>query len=83
MARIRLDGQGINVEDGSSMISPCEQLGIAFGCRVGECKVCKVKILEGMENLSPRKSQEEGLPDDVRLACITNVIKGEVKIERI
>lgn len=86
MAIIRLDDEQdrvINVQDGASMIEPCEQLGIPFGCRVGECKVCKIKILSGMENLSSRTEKENMLPDDVRLACITQILKGEVKIERV
>ncbi|HEU4886696.1 MAG TPA: protein kinase [Thermoanaerobaculia bacterium] len=52
------------------------------------CSTCRVVIASGVQNLSPRNSEESklakrlGFPDDVRLACQTRV-GGPVKLRRL
>ncbi len=50
---------------------------------IGQCGLCKVEIVEGMENLSPRTAFEEkklkNKPDNWRLACQT-VVNGAIKV---
>ena len=50
----------------------------------GQCGTCVVKIVEGMENLSPRTAFEQRKlkrkPDSYRLACQTTV-NGSVSVE--
>jgi class 3 adenylate cyclase/hemoglobin-like flavoprotein len=52
------------------------------------CSTCRVVITSGIQNLSPRNSEETklakrlGFPDDVRLACQTRV-GGPVKLRRL
>jgi ferredoxin len=49
----------------------------------GQCGMCKIEILEGIENLSPRTDFEEkklkNKPDSFRLACQT-IVNGPVKV---
>ena len=52
------------------------------------CSTCRVLIVEGADNLSPRTEAEstlverKGLPSDVRLACQTKVM-GPVRVKRL
>jgi ferredoxin/hemoglobin-like flavoprotein len=52
------------------------------------CSTCRVSVLAGLQNLSPRNSDETKLarrlsfPDDVRLACQTRV-GGPVRLRRL
>ncbi len=60
-----------------SLVEPCEQLGITFGCQNGLCGTCLVDILSGAEFLTPVNEDEElmGIAHGQRLACqckITN-----------
>jgi ferredoxin len=49
----------------------------------GQCGMCKIEILEGFENLSPRTDFEEkklkNKPANFRLACQT-IVNGPVKV---
>jgi len=83
MAKIKYNDQEKEVEDGGPITGACEEFGVAFGCYAGQCGACKIKILEGMDNLS-EKTQEEsdlGLEDDERLACQVKIKSGEVTID--
>ncbi|QIZ46166.1 2Fe-2S iron-sulfur cluster-binding protein [Dickeya zeae] len=47
-----------------------------FGCKTGNCGICRIKILSGMENITSRTSKEKRLfkaleieDHDIRLAC--------------
>ncbi|MEM1310683.1 MAG: 2Fe-2S iron-sulfur cluster-binding protein [Cyanobacteria bacterium P01_D01_bin.71] len=50
----------------------------------GQCAVCVIEIVEGMENLSPRTAVEERRlrkrPDNCRLACQT-LVNGPVTVK--
>ena len=83
MAVIKTDAKEVQVPDGSIPYEAEEQLGVAFSCKQGICGSCKVEVLEGMENLSPRNEEEEamGCAPNERLLCQAKVIKGTVKIK--
>lgn len=83
MAIVKTETEQQQVEDGSSMKEACEALGVPFGCRSGFCTTCRVEILEGAENLSPKEAQEasHNLPDNERLACQAKIKEGTVKIK--
>lgn len=59
---------------------------LKFGCKVGECGLCVIKILSGMENLTKKtKAESETLrkkkyDSDDRLACQC-AINGSIEIE--
>jgi len=84
MATIDVDGQTTEVNGGDSLIAPCQELGIAFGCTQGRCGTCRVTVLEGMENLTDRTDAEieMGLDDDERLACQCKIQGGTVKLHQ-
>lgn len=54
----------------------------------GICSICRVEVLEGLEDLAPRSPAEQALakkrrwPDTVRLACSTRVVGDGVVKER-
>ena len=84
MAILTTDTKQITVNDGDSIIFACEQLGIPFGCKDGSCGTCLVKVISGMENLSPKAPAEQAeipLAADQRLACQCKLMKGTVKIK--
>lgn len=83
MAKIIMDGEEQEVQDGACIMDACDELGVPFGCRAGQCAACTISIVEGMENLEPptRFEQDMGLADDQRLACQA-VIRGGTVIAR-
>ncbi len=54
----------------------------------GKCSTCRVSIMDGIENCSPRNDQERRMasnlnfPNEIRLACQTK-LKGNVSIRRM
>jgi len=83
MAKIKTDAKEIEIPDNSPIADACEQLGVMFSCRVGVCGICKIEIIEGMENLNPKTNEENdmGLADNERLACQCKIKTGTVKIK--
>jgi len=83
MAKIKAGNREIKVNDGDSIISACEELGVPFGCYEGVCRSCKIKVIKGMENLSGLSDieKESGLDKNERLACQCRIKKGVVEIK--
>jgi 2Fe-2S ferredoxin len=72
------DALVLKVRAGEMLIDVCDrhETPIPFSCRAASCGTCAIKVLQGLENLSPRSELEdiiiEDLPDSspsVRLAC--------------
>src|SRR3990167_4055405 len=68
------------------MNTPLTELAdwIDFGCRVGACGVCAIKIIHGQENLSPMDEEEKDFITSLnlgeggyRLACQCN-LRGDI-----
>jgi ferredoxin len=61
------------------------QLPLKFGCRNGECGVCAIYIVKGMQNLTKLTKEEQktlarkALPAGFRLACQC-ALNGDVTI---
>ncbi len=59
---------------------------ITFGCKSGTCGTCRIRIVEGSQNLTPPSREERDFlkklhrPDNERLACQCQVL-GDVSIE--
>lgn len=72
------------LEDKVALIEVCYQHNtpVNFGCRIGMCGTCKVTILNGLENVSPKNEEEQLLThcDNERLGCQC-FIMGDVTIE--
>ena len=83
MAKIILDNNKRELEDGSSIKETCKTLGIPFSCKKGVCGTCLIEVEEGMENLEDRNQQEEdmGLSGNKRLACQCKIKGGTIKIK--
>jgi len=84
MATIDVQGKTKEVNGGSALLEPCQELGIAFGCTQGRCGTCRVTVEEGKENLSPKTDEEieMGLESNERLACQTRIEGGTVKLRQ-
>lgn len=59
---------------------------IASGCNDSSCSTCRIEVLEGEENLSPRSAREiatlkaNDRPENLRLACCSEILKGAVRV---
>ena len=80
MARLKLNGQSVEVNDGEALIDACEELGVAFGCQEGNCGSCLTEVADGMKNLSEYSDQEKqfGVEGRERLMCQCTIKGGEV-----
>lgn len=83
--KFKKSGQVINrEEDQIPLIKVCydEDTPVNFGCRIGMCGTCIIKITEGIENVSEKNEDEEFFSNESneRLACQC-LIKGDVEIE--
>ncbi|MEM4605883.1 MAG: 2Fe-2S iron-sulfur cluster-binding protein [Candidatus Pacearchaeota archaeon] len=84
MAEVIYKNKKIKVKDNSSIEEACKTLGVPFSCSQGYCGICKIKILEGKENLNKITENEKNFFDekeDYRLACQCVIKKGSVKID--
>lgn len=82
MAKIILNDDEVEVEDGANIVDVIEELGVPIGCSNGVCGTCEVEIIEGMENLPEVNEEEEdlGMEDNRRLGCQLHVKSGTVKM---
>lgn len=83
MAKIIINDEEIELEDGSAIKESCEEAGIPFACEEGVCGTCVIEVDEGMENLSNFTQEEEdflGEMENERLACQCKIKGGCVKI---
>lgn len=83
MAFLKTDKNKIEVKDGAKVIKAAEKLGVPFNCREGICGTCKVKVIEGYDNLDKKTSNEEfmDLKKNERLMCQCKIKSGDVKIK--
>ena len=80
-------GEVHDVPEGTSLIEHCQatDAGVPFGCTVGVCGTCLVKVGSGAENVSAALEDEQetvaGLTDEsgARLACQMTV-QGDVAL---
>src|SRR5438132_11395363 len=87
----------IDATPGPSLFDYAERLGVHVptSCqKQGKCKECLVEVLEGMDCLSPRTSEEKHLKGNFRLSCRAHVTadtgqvrcqtmrRGQMRIER-
>lgn len=78
------ESQEFDLEEGASIVEPCESAGVPFACTEGVCGTCVIEVVEGNENLSEFTQEEyDFLGDDTsneRLACQCKIKGGCVKI---
>ena len=83
MAKLIINDEEIDIEDGSKIVETIEEAGVPIGCSNGVCGTCEVEVLEGMENLNDITEEEEdlGMEGDKRLGCQCEIKRGTVKLE--
>lgn len=80
--------QEFSVEAGTTIQHICAQhdTPITFGCRVAQCGVCMIRVLNGAKNLNSVETREQSVlailaaHPDCRLACQCTVL-GSVTVE--
>lgn len=77
-------GEAFVVEEGESLLDASEDAGCPLDSDCGgvaACNACRVQVLEGAENLSPRSFEEDPFldADDQRLGCQARVL-GDVRV---
>jgi ferredoxin len=83
MAKLIINDEEIELEDGSEIQESCETAGVPFGCTEGVCGTCVIEVQEGMEHLTPFTQEEEdflGEIENERLACQCKIKEGKVKV---
>ena len=74
--KLEINGQTTEAKPDASLFAHAEQMGVRVptSCgKQGKCKECLVEVVEGMERLSPRTSEEQHLKDAFRLSCRCHV----------
>lgn len=82
--QLHLNGQVLAAEQGVSLFTHAEKLGVPVptSCnKQGKCKECVVEVTEGMERLSRPGPEEKHLRGAFRLSCCTRIAadSGEVR----
>ena len=83
MAKLVINDEEVELEDGSEIQEACEEAGVPFGCTEGVCGTCVIEVQEGMENLTDFTQEEEdflGEMESERLACQCKIKQNEVKV---
>lgn len=71
MAKLIINDQEIDIEDGEKIVDAIEEAGVPIGCSNGVCGTCEIEVTEGMENLSELNDEEKdlGMEGKKRLGC--------------
>jgi len=82
LAKLIIDDEEFEVEDGARIDSICEDAGVPFSCNSGVCGTCQVEVVEGAENLNDLNEEEAdlGMDEKTRLSCQCAIKSGTVKI---
>ena len=82
MAKLILNDEEIEIEDGENIVDAIEEAGVPIGCSNGVCGTCEVEVLDGMDNLSELNQEEEdlGMEGNKRLGCQCVIKAGTVKM---
>ena len=87
IVEVKNDSSSVEISDGSLLAELDGKCSILFACKSASCASCKVKVLEGMENLeAPNDLEQAGLatfatdPSE-RLMCVCKIKKGKIVVE--
>lgn len=90
VVRFESEDLEVDVDPGMRLLDLAAEVDcdITFGCKSGTCGTCRVKIVEGGQNLSPMQSEEQdflagfGARSDERLGCQIT-INGDCRIQYV
>lgn len=92
MATVRFVSEDLEVEvdKGITLIDLANEVDcdITFGCRSGSCGTCRIRVVQGGENLTPPDAEEKeflsgfGAQANERLACRV-AIQGDCQIQYV
>ncbi len=84
---VKNDNASVEVADGALLAELDGKCSILFACKTASCASCKVRVVEGMENLEPPNELEQaGLatfatdPSE-RLMCQCKIKGGKITVE--
>ena len=82
MAKLIINDEEFEIEDGTNIVDTIEEAGIPIGCSNGVCGTCEIEVEEGMEHLSELNQEELdlGMEDKQRLGCQCVINTGTVKV---
>jgi len=82
MAKLILNDDEIEIEDGESIVDAIEEAGVPIGCSNGVCGTCEVEVISGMDNLSELNQEELdlGMEGNRRLGCQLTIKGGTVEL---
>ncbi|MFT5169808.1 MAG: ferredoxin [Candidatus Omnitrophota bacterium] len=82
MAKFIIDQQEYDLKDGTMIAEICEDAGIPFSCKNGQCGTCQIEIIEGADNLNKVREEEDalGMDRNNRLSCQCRILRGTVKV---
>src|SRR5258708_2735385 len=78
MATLIINSQETTVNPGQTIFECAERIDVHIptSCHCqGKCRECLVEVVEGMDSLSPRTTEEQHLNGKFRLSCRTKVIR--------
>ena len=83
MAKLIINDEEIEIEDGTKIVDTIEEAGVPIGCSNGVCGTCEVEVLEGIDNLNEMTEEEEdlGMEGNKRLGCQCIIKSGTVNLE--
>jgi len=82
MAKLIINDQEIEVNDGDKIVDAIEEAGVPIGCSNGVCGTCEIQVTEGMNFLSELNDEEKdlGMEGNRRLGCQCTISGGTVKV---
>lgn len=83
MAKLYVNDQEVEIENGDKIVDAIEELGVPIGCSNGVCGTCEIEVIEGMENLSEPNEEERdlGMEGNKRLGCQCTISGGVVRLK--
>ena len=83
MAILKSRSRQIELADGAELLDAADELGVPFGCQLGNCGTCLTTVLEGAENLNEPHIAEKafGTGGHERLICQCTILHGTVILD--
>lgn len=83
MATLKSHSSSITLPDNAELLDAAGDLGVPFGCQLGNCGTCLTTVLEGLDNLNEPHPAEKafGVNAQERLICQCTILQGTVLLD--